>query len=148
MGNTITTTIAIRAASLGMFATVSAMLAPIVAAFWASIFTFVMMAFSRACREYRRWSSIYSMDWYQSFQYAKQRNSPIVASTGREMGRTILKNIVNCLAPSILADSISSSGTVVLKKVLQITTLKEETASGSISAHTVSFRHSSWEVIK
>lgn len=55
-------------------------------------------------------------------------------------GKHNLKNMVNCLAPSIFADSISSSGTVVLKKVLHITTLKDDTARGNMSAHTESFR--------
>ena len=67
----------------------------------------------------------------------------MVASTGWEIGSTILENMVNWLAPSILADSIKDSGTVVLKNVRQITTLKDETLRGRISAHTEFFNSNS-----
>lgn len=45
-----------------------------------------------------------------------------------------LSEIWNWVAPSICADSMMDSGMLVLKNVLQITTLNEETQSGRISA--------------
>jgi hypothetical protein len=64
----------------------------------------------------------------------------MVAKTGLDMGTTILEKILSCVAPSILADSIMESGIVDLKNVLQITTLKEETKSGRISAQIESLK--------
>ena len=61
----------------------------------------------------------------------------MVAITGFEIGSTILDQIQNWSAPSILADSTMESGTVVLKKVRQMVTLNEEHARGRISAHMV-----------
>ena len=43
--------------------------------------------------------------------------------TGLEMGITIWDQMRNCPAPSIFADSMMESGTVVLKNVRQIVTL-------------------------
>ncbi len=57
--------------------------------------------------------------------------------TGLEIGMTICDQMRNCPAPSIFADSMMESGTVVLKNVRQIVTLKDEHARGSISAHIV-----------
>ena len=54
----------------------------------------------------------------------------MVASTGLEMGNTILANTVIWVAPSILADSMMESGMVVRKKVREIVTLNEETHKG------------------
>ena len=72
----------------------------------------------------------------------------MVASTGREIGSTILLKITNWLAPSIFADSTRDSGTVVLKNVLQTITLNEDTDSGNIKAHTVSFKPRNWLTMK
>ena len=51
----------------------------------------------------------------QSFQNPNVKNNAIVATAGKDIGKTIFKNIVSSEAPSILADSITASGTVVLK---------------------------------
>ncbi|MNN65103.1 hypothetical protein D3C81_1805830 [compost metagenome] len=67
--------------------------------------------------------------------------------TGKEIGKMIEKKMRNWPAPSISADSINPSGIVLLKKVLQIMTLNEETASGRISDQTVSFSPSKLALI-
>ncbi|CDB31239.1 unknown [Firmicutes bacterium CAG:137] len=68
----------------------------------------------------------------------------MVASTGLEMGNTILANTVIWVAPSILADSMMESGMVVRKKVREIVTLNEETHKGRIRAHRVLDMCSTW----
>ncbi|MNP46727.1 hypothetical protein D3C76_1407450 [compost metagenome] len=57
---------------------------------------------------------------------------------GKDSGMTIFKNIVNSVAPSILADSSTGAGMVVIKKVLIISTIKPFINNpGTISAATV-----------
>ena len=68
------------------------------------------------------------------------RNRAIVAISGFDSGRAIFPKIWNWVAPSICADSMMDSGMLVLKNVLQITTLNEETQSGRISAQILFFR--------
>ena len=70
------------------------------------------------------------------------KNSAIVAKTGLEMGTTIRQKIFIWDAPSIFADSMMESGTVVRKKVLQIITLKLLIASGRIRHQMVLFKRS------
>ena len=60
------------------------------------------------------------------------------------MGSTILKNTVHWDAPSIFADSMMESGTVVRKKVRAMVTLKLDTARGRISTHRLSRRPRIW----
>ena len=67
----------------------------------------------------------------------------MVAITGLDIGSTILLNMPSCVAPSIFADSITESGIVVLKNVLHIIILNDDTASGSISAKSVSLKFKS-----
>ena len=64
----------------------------------------------------------------------------MVANTGLEMGTTMRQKIFIWEAPSILADSIMESGTVVRKNVLQMMTLKLLMASGRIRHQMVLFR--------
>ena len=66
----------------------------------------------------------------------------MVANTGLEMGTTIRQKIFIWDAPSIFADSMMESGTVVRKKVLQIITLKLLIASGRIRHQMVLFKRS------
>ena len=58
---------------------------------------------------------------------------------GIAIGMTILKNSLHSEAPSILADSTTESGILVLKNVLSTITLKEFMHRGRISAHTLFF---------
>ena len=122
MGITITIAMAMRTDSLGICALYCCSDTPAVGLL--VIYSSErMILFSSACREIRFFLEMYSEDRNQSFQYPKHRNSEMVASSGLEMGMTMLVKMRSCDAPSIMADSTMPSGTVLLKKVLQMTML-------------------------
>ena len=71
-----------------------------------------------------------------AFQWETRENSMMVATEGLQMGTKILVMICHCPAPSTMAASSSSEGTV-RKKLIISTTLNTGTAPGSTSAQIV-----------
>ena len=138
IGPTASTQVAIRALSLGRFAIAASRdaEAPAFACRYAMLF---ISDWSRYCRVCSFGVSIYREHVSQSFQYAIATNNPIDARDGLERGRTMVKNVLNSLDPSILADSISDFG-IVLKKFFRISTLVDEAILIRISTQIVFFR--------
>lgn len=62
-------------------------------------------------------------------------NSPIVAITGKDSGRIMLKYVRNSPAPSIWEESISEGGILFVKNVRMMITLKPPIKPGIIRYH-------------
>lgn len=137
IGPTASTQVAIRALSLGRLAIACSMdaEAPAFACRYAMLF---IRDWSRYCSVCSFGVSMYREQVIQSFQYAIATNRPMDARDGLESGRTMVKNVLNSLDPSILADSISDFG-IVLKKFFRISTLVEEAIMIRISTQIVFF---------
>ncbi|SIC82853.1 Uncharacterised protein [Mycobacteroides abscessus subsp. abscessus] len=79
---------------------------------------------------------MYSTASKKEFQWKTAWNSPIVAMTGIDNGMTILNRMPILEAPSILADSSSSAGTL-WKKFLTMIRLNALIAVGMMYAQNV-----------
>ena len=113
-GKMTTTTVAIVAEYCGTLPCIAASAAEGIFLFDKSVSILLCILIRRSCKGFLLSLSINRRAFCQSFQYMVAIINPTDANAGFISGNTILKKVVYSPAPSILAESINSPGTLLV----------------------------------
>ncbi len=140
IGPITTTTVAMVADCWGMVPCIAAKTLEGMLRAFRSISMLFWMFIRRSCKGFLLALSMNIRAFCQSFQYMVAIINPTAAIAGFIRGKHIWKKVLNSPAPSILAESISSSGILVCMYVLSIMTFMVDTMMGRISTRRLSLR--------